>query len=75
MPRNFFRRVEVSFPVFDPKLKKRVIAEGLQVYLEDNTQAWEMCEDGSYRLLTAGDARAVSAQQSLLERLARIQPA
>ena len=75
MPRNFFRRVEVSFPVFDPKLKKRVIAEGLQVYLEDNTQAWEMCDDGSYRLLTPGDARAVSAQQSLLDRLARIQPA
>jgi hypothetical protein len=43
-------------------------------YLEDNTQAWVMGEDGSYRLLTPGDARAVSAQQSLLERLARIQP-
>jgi polyphosphate kinase len=74
MPRNFFRRVEVSFPVFDAKLKKRVVAEGLQSYLEDNTQAWEMGEDGSYRLLAPGDARAVSAQQSLLDRLARLQP-
>jgi polyphosphate kinase len=72
MPRNFFRRVEVCFPVFDAKLKKRVIAEGLLPYLEDNTQAWEMDQDGRYRLLTPPpDARAVNAQESLLDRLAK----
>src|SRR4026208_736810 len=48
MPRNFFRRVEICFPVFDPKLKKRVIAEGLLPYLEDNQQAWDMDEEGAY---------------------------
>lgn len=48
MERNFFRRIELCFPVLDPRLKKRVIAEGLAPYLEDNVQAWEMDADGGY---------------------------
>ncbi len=70
MPRNFFRRVEVCFPVFDPKLKRRIVNEGLTPYLEDNTQAWLMRSDGSYRLATAGEAPPSSAQSLLLERFA-----
>jgi polyphosphate kinase len=42
MERNFFRRIELAFPVLDRKLKRRVIAEGLQIYLTDNTLAWEL---------------------------------
>ena len=37
MDRNFFRRVEVAFPVLDPRLKRRVIREGLRANLADNT--------------------------------------
>ncbi len=48
MDRNFFRRIEVCFPVLDPKLKRRVIQEGLKPYLKDNVQAWEMDMDGHY---------------------------
>ena len=70
MPRNFFRRVEVCFPVFDSKAKRRVINEGLMPYLEDNTQAWLMQPDGAYVLATPGAQNPVSAQQLLLERLA-----
>jgi polyphosphate kinase len=70
MPRNFFRRVEVCFPVRDPKLKKRVIAEGLLVYLEDNSEAWDMDADGAYHCRMPGEAPRLSAQQALLERLA-----
>ena len=44
-----------------------VIAEGLAPYLEDNTQAWEMDSSGAYTLLAPGDAKAYSAQQSLLD--------
>jgi polyphosphate kinase len=36
MERNFFRRIELAFPILDPKLKKRVITEGLKFYLADN---------------------------------------
>ena len=75
MPRNFFRRVEVCFPVFDPKLKRRIINEGLTPYLQDNTQAWLMQQDGSYVLATPGEDGASSAQNVLLERLAGMPPA
>jgi polyphosphate kinase len=30
MDRNFFRRIELAFPVLDTALKARVIREGLQ---------------------------------------------
>ena len=48
MERNFFRRIELCFPVNDPRLKRRVVNEGLKPYLEDNVQAWEMDGEGSY---------------------------
>ncbi|MDP2399733.1 MAG: polyphosphate kinase 1 [Burkholderiales bacterium] len=71
MDRNFFGRVEVCFPVLDPELKQRVINEGLRTYLEDNTQAWQMGEDGQYVCRVPGRARPVTAQQVLLDLLAR----
>jgi polyphosphate kinase len=72
MPRNFFRRVEVCFPVFDPRLKKRVIAEGLTAYLQDNILAWEMLEDGAYRKLGPGDAKPFNSQKTLLALLSAV---
>ena len=49
MGRNFFRRIEVAHrPITTPELKERVIREGLEMALEDNTQAWLMQPDGSY---------------------------
>ena len=70
MDRNFFRRVEICFPVLDPELKKRVIADGLKPYLDDNCQAWEMSPEGQYRPLSPrGKPR--SAQELLLESIAR----
>jgi len=65
MDRNFFRRIESCFPVLDPKLKRRVIREGLKPYLTDNCQAWEMDEEGNYKRRTPRGARH-SAQEQLL---------
>src|SRR5690554_3936382 len=48
MDRNFFRRVEIAFPVLDPRLKKRVIAEAFSYALRDNQLAWRALPDGSY---------------------------
>jgi polyphosphate kinase len=73
MDRNFFRRVELCFPVLDAKLKKRVINEGLKPYLEDNCQAWEMDQDGQYHLKTPSRGKPQAAQEVLLELLARAQ--
>lgn len=70
MDRNCFRRVEVACPVLDPALKRRVIAEGLRLYLLDNAQAWELGADGRYRLKHARQRRR-AAQEILLQELAR----
>ena len=70
MDRNFFRRIEVCFPVLDKKLKKRVIDEGLKVYLQDNFQAWQMDSNGCYRAKIPRRSILKCAQSSLLQRLA-----
>ena len=70
MGRNFFGRVEVCFPVLDAVLRQRVIAEGLMLYLEDNTRAWVMGEDGLYTCQLPGRGKPVGAQEQLLESLA-----
>ena len=66
MDRNFFRRIEVCFPVLEKKLKKRVIDEGLKVYLQDNCQAWEMDGSGHYRHKHPRRAEKKCAQVELL---------
>ena len=70
MDRNFFRRIEVCFPVLNPRLKKRVISEGLKIYLKDNCQAWEMDKNGEYHRKKAHKGHAHPAQLSLLATLA-----
>jgi len=71
MGRNFFGRVEICFPVLDPKLKQRVIDEGLTPYLETEAQAWIMDQQGEYHAAAAGGAKTAGAQQRLLAILAR----
>ena len=71
MDRNFFRRIETGFPVLNPKLKKRVIAEGLKPYLRDNVQAWDMQSDGSFRRRHTRGAKSYCAQVELLKLLSR----
>lgn len=66
MYRNFFRRVEVCFPILDDKLRKRVLNEGLQPYLKDNIQAWEMQPDGSYQRCQPRRAVPFCAQEYLM---------
>ena len=70
MDRNFFRRIEVCFPVLDKKLKKRVLDEGLKIYMQDNCQAWDMDSEGAYRLKPAPRSAPKCAQDELLKLLA-----
>ncbi len=70
MNRNFFRRIELCFPLLDPALKRRVIREGLLPYLADNCQAWEMKSDGSYERVKPRRGRRRAAQEELLFTLA-----
>jgi len=68
MERNFFRRIEVAFPVLDPRLKRRVIKEGLKSYLADNCQAWDMESDGQYCIRASRRVRSC-AQEVLRDTL------
>jgi polyphosphate kinase len=69
MYRNFFRRIEVCFPLLDPKIKKRIIKEGLEPYLKDNLNAWEMLPDSNYKQRSARRGYEFSAQQYLMAEL------
>jgi polyphosphate kinase len=70
MDRNFFRRIEVCFPILDERLKSRILAD-LDANLSDNCQAWELRGDGSYQhARPAPGAELVSVQSQLLTRLA-----
>ena len=70
MNRNLFRRIEVAFPVLDKALKKRVITEGLDPYLKDNTNSWELDSAGLYhRRKPHRRQKHFSAQQYLMNTL------
>ena len=70
MNRNLFRRIEVAFPILNRALKKRVIAEGLEPYLRDNTNAWELDSSGAYhRRKLHGRQKPFSAQDYLMTSL------
>ena len=73
MSRNLFRRIEVAFPVLDRALKRRVLQEGLDPYLKDNTNAWELGPDGRYtRRKPRGKQIAFSAQEYLMQTLGKM---
>ncbi|WP_028357086.1 polyphosphate kinase 1 [Brackiella oedipodis] len=69
MDRNFFRRVEVAFPVRDPKLKKRVIYEAFTAALEDNQLAWQEQPDGTYKRVECAEGEEpFNIHEKLLQR-------
>jgi polyphosphate kinase len=51
MPRNFFRRIELAFPVENPTLRDQIINEVLPRFLNDRVKARELQPEGSYRRL------------------------
>ncbi|WP_443114962.1 polyphosphate kinase 1 [Herbaspirillum seropedicae] len=70
MNRNLFRRIEVAFPVLDKSLKKRVISEGLNPYLKDNTHSWHLDINGVYTQKKARSRQQTfNAQQYLMNTL------
>jgi polyphosphate kinase len=71
MPRNFFRRIEVMFPVEDAQLKARICERILPTILGDNVKARVQNADGSYRRVTAPEGAAPLRSQTALHSLAR----
>jgi len=69
MERNLFNRIETCFPILDPTLKQRVIDDGLLLYLQDDSRAWQLLADGSYRRVPINEESPTVAQQILLEKI------
>ncbi len=67
MERNFFRRIEVCFPIERKQHRDRIV-EDLETYLADNEQSWVLKADGRYERASSIDVPGVSAQQVLLQR-------
>jgi polyphosphate kinase len=71
MPRNFFRRIEVMFPVIDPALKARIMEEILDIVLADNVKARVLRQDGAYVRVERERDEAPVRSQLVLQGLAR----
>lgn len=65
MPRNFYSRFEVAFPINDTRLKTFIRETILETSLKDNTKAWVLHEDGHYeRIEPSAHQNAVRSQFS-----------
>ena len=71
MPRNFYSRYEVAFPVKDSTLKRYIRDTILTKGLADNQKAWALKPDGSYARVSPGPGAAPVRSQALFEALAR----
>ena len=71
MPRNFYRRIEVMFPVEDPRLKARLTDGLLSVVLRDNIKARQLQADGSYTRLAPADGQEPVRSQAIFLSQAR----
>jgi polyphosphate kinase len=66
MPRNFFRRIEAFFPIEDPRLRRRVKKELLEMPLLDNVKSWELQSDGKYSRVKKGDRPDLRSQEEFI---------
>ncbi|MBM3163084.1 MAG: polyphosphate kinase 1 [Chlorobi bacterium] len=70
MPRNLDHRVEVLFPVLDRKIIQMVKSD-LELMLLDNTKAWQMLPDGTYRKVEGDRTQEINSQNIFLNQSAR----
>jgi polyphosphate kinase len=63
MPRNFYTRYEIAFPIEDPHLKRFLREVILANSLHDTVKGWNLRPDGTYERATpVGDARPFRSQ-------------
>lgn len=71
MTRNLHRRIELMYPIEDPRLKNNLI-NLLETYWKDNTKSWRLLPDGSYeKLHPLPGEEPFCAQKYFLELLER----
>jgi polyphosphate kinase len=68
MARNFYRRIEVVFPIEQDDLRQRILDGILKIYLADNTRAKSLRSTGAYRPVPQmKNDPAVFAQQHFIQ--------
>jgi len=65
MQRNLSKRLELLFPIIDPKHRRRLIA-ALETYFNDDTKAWRLTSDGTYEKVSH-QGHGVRAQQTFYQ--------
>ncbi len=69
MSRNLHKRVELTFPVYDQRVRNR-LWEILNLYWQDNTKSWRLRSDGDYERLTPQDGEKLfNAQEYFLNEI------
>ena len=72
MTRNLHRRVELMFPIKEKHLQKR-LNDIFRIYWKDNTKAWQLLPDGSYKKITPTDEEEpFCAQDHFLKEIQRV---
>ena len=67
MRRNLYNRVEVVFPLLDPRLRMKILRL-LATQLLDNQNAWELQVDGEYRKITVpANETTINSQQIMMD--------
>jgi polyphosphate kinase len=51
MPRNFYRRIELAFPIETQALRDQIVNDVIPAFLNDRVKARELQADGTYRRL------------------------
>ncbi|MBI1901948.1 MAG: polyphosphate kinase 1 [Planctomycetia bacterium] len=68
MPRNFYRRMELMFPVETPELREYLLGDVAPCYLRDNVKARVLASDGGYsRLSPAAGESAHRCQVEMMQ--------
>ncbi|HEX2832761.1 MAG TPA: polyphosphate kinase 1 [Thermoanaerobaculia bacterium] len=66
MPRNFFRRFEVAWPILAPPLRDRIELQILGTSLADDAKSWRLQPDGSWKRRKPS-AHPIRSQQRFIE--------
>ncbi|KAF0126775.1 MAG: polyphosphate kinase [Elusimicrobia bacterium] len=71
MPRNFYERFELAFPVLDPRLRRYVKETILEKGLADNVKARRLMPDGKYERVAPAEGEKRVRSQFLFAALAQ----
>ena len=75
MPRNFFRRVEMVFPVEDPELRQRILTDVLAIELRDTHDARIVLADATYAVPARPDGGETFSAQKYFMAIAALRTA